>query len=220
MKNNLIAPSILSANFAHLAEAIQQAEAAGAGWIHLDVMDGSFVPNITFGAVIVAACRKITRLPLDVHLMINHPELHLQAFADAGADSLTVHVEACPHLHRTLQRIHELGCKAGVALNPGTPAAALGEVIPLLNLALVMTVNPGFSGQAFIPQMLPKITQVRQMLEKSGSQAFLQVDGGITPQTLALTQNAGADVFVAASAIFQHPQGIAAGVRALQAAIQ
>lgn len=220
MKNYCIAPSILSANFANLAESIQQAEAAGAGWIHLDVMDGSFVPNITFGAVVVAACRKITRLPLDVHLMINHPEAHLQAFADAGADSLTVHVEACPHLHRTLQRIRELGCHAGAALNPGTPAAALGEVLPLLHLALVMTVNPGFAGQAFIPQMLPKITQVRQMLEKSGSQAFLQVDGGITPQTLPLTQNAGADVFVAASAIFQHPQGIAAGVRALQAATQ
>lgn len=220
MKNYLIAPSILSANFANLAEAIQQAETAGANWIHLDVMDGSFVPNITFGAVIVAACRKITRLPLDVHLMINRPELHLQTFVDAGADSLTVHVEACPHLHRSLQRIRELGCKAGVALNPGTPATALGEVLPLLDLALVMTVNPGFAGQAFIPQMLPKITQVRQMLENGGSQALLQVDGGITPQTLPLTQNAGADVFVAASAIFQHPLGIAAGIAALQAAAQ
>lgn len=220
MKNYLIAPSILSADFGYLAESIQQAETAGANWIHLDVMDGSFVPNITFGAVIVATCRRITRLPLDVHLMINHPEAHLQTFVDAGADSLTVHVEACPHIHRTLQRIHELGCRAGAALNPGTPAAALAEIVPLLDLALVMTVNPGFAGQTFIPQMLPKITQVRQMLENGGSQAVLQVDGGITPDTLLLAKNAGADVFVAASAIFQHPLGIAAGIHALQIAAQ
>lgn len=220
MKKIYLAPSILSADFGHLATALAQAEAAGANWIHLDVMDGSFVPNITFGAVIVAACRKITRLPLDVHLMINHPEAHLQAFVDAGANSLTVHVEACPHLHRTLQRIRELGCNAGAALNPGTPAAALSEIIPLLDLALVMTVNPGFAGQAFIAQMLPKIAQVRQMLDNGGSQAVLQVDGGITPKTLPLTQNAGANGFVAASAIFQHPQGIAAGIAALQAAAQ
>jgi len=216
----ILAPSILSADFLHLAEQIAQCEAAGADWIHIDVMDGHFVPNLTMGPFIVEACHRATRLPLDVHLMIEQPERLLEAFAHAGATTLTVHVETCPHLHRTLQQIKSLGCRAGVVLNPGTPAFAIEEVLHLVDLVLVMSVNPGFSGQAFLPEVLPKIHSIRQKLDKISSPAWLEVDGGLTAETIPLVRQAGATAFVAASAIFRHPQGIAAGIGALREALK
>ncbi|MEW5830744.1 MAG: ribulose-phosphate 3-epimerase [Chloroflexota bacterium] len=217
-KNAIIAPSILSADFLRLGEQLAECEAAGAGWIHVDVMDGRFVPNISMGPVIVEACRRATQLPLDVHLMIEQPERHLEAFARAGADHLTVHVETCPHLHRTLQQIKELGCKAGVTLNPGTPAAAIQPVLHLADLVLVMSVNPGFSGQAFLPETVAKVAEIRATLDAINSPARLEVDGGISAGTLPQMRAAGADVFVAASAIFNHPAGIANGIQALRQA--
>lgn len=216
MKNYILSASILSADFSKLGDQISQAENAGVNWIHIDVMDGRFVPNITMGPFIVDTCRKLTRLPLDVHLMITHPENHLEAFASAGASNISVHVETCPNLHRTLQQIKELGCKAGVVLNPGTPAAAVSSVLHLVDLVLVMTVNPGYSGQNFLPEMTPKVAEVRRMLNEIGSTADLEVDGGINSITLPVIQTAGANAFVAASAIFLHPDGIAAGVNSLQ----
>jgi ribulose-phosphate 3-epimerase len=218
VNNLIIAPSILSADFLHLQDQISACEAAGADWIHVDVMDGRFVPNLTMGPVIVEACRRATKLPLDVHLMIEQPERLLEAFAQAGADHLTVHVETCPHLHRTLQQIKSLGVKAGVVLNPGTPAVAIEPVLPLADLVLVMSVNPGFSGQSFIPQAVEKVAALRRALDAIGSQAWLEVDGGIAPDTLPRMRAAGADAFVAASAVFGHPQGIAAGIHALRLA--
>ncbi|RMF48844.1 MAG: ribulose-phosphate 3-epimerase [Anaerolineae bacterium] len=217
MTRYLIAPSILSADFSALGAAMHEAEQAGADWFHIDVMDGHFVPNITMGPVVVRACRRATSLPLDVHLMITQPDRYLEAFARAGASVLTVHAEACPHLHRTLQNIRELGCMAGVALNPGTPVGVLSEVLEMLDLVLIMSVNPGFSGQAFIPRAIEKIAQVRAML--AGREVHVEVDGGINAETLPKVKAAGADVFVAASAIFGHPQGISAGVRTLRAQV-
>jgi len=217
MPEYLLAPSILSADFSRLGEEMRAAEAAGADWFHIDVMDGHFVPNISIGPVVVRACRKVTNRPLDVHLMISEPDRYLEDFARAGASLLTVHVETCPHLHRTIQRIHELGCQAGVALNPGTPASTLSEILDLLDLVLVMSVNPGFSGQAFIPSVLHKIGQARQMA--AGRPLHVEVDGGINVETLPQARAAGANVFVAASAIFGHPQGVTAGVKTLKAQI-
>ena len=218
MKTFLVAPSILSADFLHLQDQINACEAAGADWIHVDVMDGHFVPNLTMGPLVVEACRRATKLPLDVHLMIEQPERLLEDFARAGADHLTVHVETCPHLHRTMQQIKGLGLKAGVVLNPGTPAVAIEPVLPLADLVLVMSVNPGFSGQAFIPEAASKVAEIRGRLDSLGSQAWLEVDGGIAAETLPKMQKAGANVFVAGSAIFGHPQGIAGGVRTLREA--
>jgi ribulose-phosphate 3-epimerase len=215
----LIAPSILSADFANLGDQIAQAEAAGADWIHIDVMDGHFVPNLTMGPVVVDACRRITKLPLDVHLMVNSPEKLLEAFAKAGADSLTVHIEAVADVQEALQTIKQLGCKVGLALNPDTPASDIETALPMLDLALVMTVNPGYSGQAFIAESLPKIAAIRQMLDDVNPEADVQVDGGIDPKTLPDVKNAGANVFVAGSAIFNHSGGIAAGVQSLKDAL-
>ncbi len=215
----IISSSILSADFANLGEQIHAAEAAGVDWIHVDVMDGAFVPNITMGPFIVATCRRITNLPLDVHLMIDNPDRHLEAFAEAGATNLTVHIENTPHIYRTLQTIHSLGCMASVALNPGTPASRIEAVVPLIDMVLVMTVNPGFSGQEYIPEMVPKIKQTRELLRSHGSKARIEVDGGITEETLPECVQAGADTIVAATAIFKHPQGIAAGIQALRRAI-
>jgi len=215
-----IAPSILAADFARLGEQIAQAEAAGADYIHVDVMDGHFVPNLTVGPPVIEAVRRATRLPLDVHLMIEQPERYLADFRAAGADILTVHVEACPHLHRTVQRIKELGGRAGVTLNPATPAASLGEILPDVDLVLVMTVNPGFGGQAFIPGMVSKIGRVRAMLDELGSQAELEVDGGISPTTAPLVAQAGADVLVAGVAIFQSAGGIAAAIAQMRSAVE
>jgi ribulose-phosphate 3-epimerase len=212
----IIAPSILSADFTHLGEQIAACESAGADWIHVDVMDGQFVPNLTMGPFIVEACRRATRLPLDVHLMIEHPGTLLEAFASAGASHLTVHVETCPQVEQTLQTIRELGCKAGVTLNPATPAAALQKALPLADLVLVMTVQPGYSGQSFMKDMVPKVVQVRRMLDEIGSSAWLEVDGGISAATLPVVRTAGANAFVAANAVFKHPNGIAAGIKGLR----
>jgi len=214
-----IAPSILSADFAQLGQYVSQAEAAGADWIHVDVMDGHFVPNITIGPLIVKALRPITNLTLDVHLMIEQPERYLADFANAGADRITVHVETCPHLHRTIQQITELGCKTGVTLNPATPLSTLAEILPMVDLALVMSVNPGFGGQAYIPASTAKIARLRSMLDELGSAAELQVDGGINPQTIAEAVRAGASVLVAGSAIFNRQASIAENIKQLRAAI-
>jgi ribulose-phosphate 3-epimerase len=215
-KSYLIAPSILSADFTKLGSQIQEAQQAGADWIHVDVMDGHFVPNLTMGPFIVQACRKVTNLPIDVHLMVNQPENLLAAFAEAGASNLTVHVETCPNLHRTLQSIRELGCHPGVVINPGTPASLIEPVLHLVDVVLVMSVNPGYSGQIFLPEVLPKVAQVRQMLDRYSSHAWLEIDGGINEETIPLAIQAGARAFVVATAVFHHPLGIAAGINSLR----
>ena len=197
-----IAPSILSADFARLADDIAMCEGGGADWIHIDVMDGRFVPNLTFGAKVIETVRRCTDLPLDVHLMVVEPEKYFDDFAGAGASGMTSHAEAAPHLHRQLARIRELGCRAGVALNPSTPLAAVTEIVPALDLVLVMTVNPGFGGQAFIPYMVDKVRRARLMLDEAGSAAALEVDGGVGRETIAELWRAGADTFVAGNAIF------------------
>jgi ribulose-phosphate 3-epimerase len=215
----VIAPSILSADFTCLGEQIATAEAAGADWIHVDVMDGHFVPNLTMGPFIVKHVRRVTSLPIDVHLMVENPEELLEPFASAGASHLTVHVETCPQAGSTLTRIKFLGCKAGLTLNPATPASALIDALLLADLVLVMTVHPGYSGQAFMPEMVTKVAEVRRMLDGFGSSAWLEVDGGISVETISRVYEAGADAFVAAHAIFEHPDGIAAGIAALRNAV-
>jgi ribulose-phosphate 3-epimerase len=213
----LISASILASDFSRLGEQIHEAELAGADWIHLDVMDGHFVPNLTLGPVIVEACRKVTQLPLDVHMMVESPENLLAAFAHAGSSILSVHVEACPHIPRTIQTIHELGCKAGVVLSPATPVDLVLPILPMVDLALVLSVNPGYSGQSFMPEVLPKLSDLRRELEKINHPVWLEIDGGINTSTLPLAREAGANVFVAASAIFKHPDGIATGIHQLRA---
>jgi len=213
---HIIAPSILSADFTRLGEQIAECEAAGADWLHIDVMDGHFVPNLTMGPFIVEACRRVSKLPLDVHLMIEKPERLLEAFAKAGASHLTVHVETCPHLHRTLEFIKSLGCTAGVTLNPGTPVAALEAVLPLADLVLVMSVDPGFSGGKFVPDSFARVAELRKRLDAINSTAWLEVDGGINAENLPQMKAAGATAFVSATAVFKHPQGIAAGIAALR----
>lgn len=201
----LIAPSILAADFARLGEEVARVEQAGADLIHVDVMDGHFVPNLTVGPPIVKALRKVTRLPLDVHLMMTNPESYLTDFAENGANYLTVHVEACPHLHRTIQRIKELGVNAGVTLNPSTPITTLEEIAPSVDLVLIMSVNPGFGGQQFIPASLGKISRTRDLLYRTGSRALLEVDGGVKVENAGEIVHAGADILVAGSAIFSTP---------------
>ena len=215
MKQGKIAPSILAADFLRLGEEIAAAEAGGADRIQLDVMDGMFVPNISFGIPVVQAARRATTLPLEAHLMIVQPERYLADFANAGADTIIVHQEVSPHLDRTLHAIKELGKKAGVAVNPATPVAMLNEVIELLDLALVMTVNPGFGGQRFIPGTLHKIRQLRQILDERNPACEIEVDGGIDEATIRAAYDAGATVFVAGTAVFGHPEGAAEGVRGL-----
>jgi ribulose-phosphate 3-epimerase len=220
MPNILISASILSADFSNLGEQIRTAEAAGVDWIHVDVMDGSFVPNITMGPFIVETCRRITRLPIDVHLMIDNPDKHLEAFAHAGATNLTVHIENTPHIYRTLETIRSLGCHPSIAINPGTPARRIESIIPILDMVLVMTVNPGFSGQEYIPTMCGKIRETRDMLRAQNSQARLEVDGGISEVTLPEVFDAGANTIVCATAIFKYPGGIAAGIQALRRKVE
>ncbi len=201
----LIAPSILSADFARLADEAAAVERAGADLLHVDVMDGHFVPNLTVGPPIVQALRKETKLPLDVHLMMTNADAFVGEFAKAGADYLTVHVEACPHLHRTIQSIKEHGVKAGVTLNPATPVHSLEEILPDVDLVLIMSVNPGFGGQTFIASCLSKIRAVRRMLDRIGNRALLEVDGGVKVDNAAQILEAGADVLVAGSAVFSSP---------------
>jgi ribulose-phosphate 3-epimerase len=201
----LIAPSILSADFGRLKEEIQAVEAAGADWIHADIMDGRFVPNITFGPMVVEAVRRITALPIDVHLMIQEPERYISDFAHAGATHISVHAETCVHLNRTVQLIRDAGARPGVVLNPATPVEALSWIIEYLDFVLLMSVNPGFGGQRFIPNSLAKILQVKKVIAEKGLQTLIEIDGGVSPQTIAEISAAGADVFVAGSAIFKSP---------------
>jgi ribulose-phosphate 3-epimerase len=197
-----IAPSILSADLSRLADEIAMLEEGGADWIHIDVMDGRFVPNLTFGAKVIESVRKLTKLPLDVHLMVVEPENYFDEFAAAGANGLSIHTEVSPHLQRQLNRIRELGCRAGAVVNPATPLTAVREVLADIDLLLVMTVNPGFGGQRFIKGSLDKVHRARHMLSENGSTAFLEVDGGIDRKTIKAVWEAGADTFVAGNAIF------------------
>lgn len=210
-----IAPSLLSADFSRLADEVAMCESGGADWLHVDVMDGQFVPNLTFGAKVIETVRKLTGLPLDVHLMVVQPEKYFDDFAAAGATGLTIHVEAAPHLHRQVQRIRELGCSPGVALNPSTGLETVREIVPDIDLLLVMTVNPGFGGQTFITAMRSKISRARDMLDAAGSSATLEVDGGISRETIAQAHDAGADTFVAGNAVFtaRDPRGEIAALR-------
>jgi ribulose-phosphate 3-epimerase len=211
-----IAPSILSADFTNLGASIQAAEAGGADYVHVDVMDGHFVPNMTFGPLVVAAVRRTTRLPLDVHLMIEAPERYLEEFARAGANILTVHVETCPHLHRTIQQITELGVEPGVVLNPATPIETLSEILPFVKQVLLMTVNPGFGGQGYIETMTDKVARLAALARQRGLALDIEVDGGIDTVTAPAVVAAGATVLVTGTAVFNHPDGIAAGIAALR----
>ena len=214
-----IAPSILSADFTRLGEQVQAVEAAGVDRIQIDVMDGRFVPNITFGTQAVASLRPLTRLTLETHLMVEPPEDFIEAFAEAGADTIIIHQEATPHLHRAIQLIHSLGRKAGVAINPATPASLLSEVIGNVELVLVMTVNPGFGGQEFIMETLPKIREVRRQIEQKGLDCEVEVDGGINIETAPLVVEAGADVLVAGSSVYGCRDGVAAAIQSLLASV-
>ena len=214
-----IAPSILSSDFARLADSVAEAEAGGADWIHVDVMDGHFVPNITIGVPVVAALRNVTDLPLDVHLMIERPARYVDAFADAGADWITVHQEAATHLHRVVEAIRHHGVRAGVSLNPATPVATLEEIAPYVDMVLVMSVNPGFGGQSFIPSSTTKIRKVRALLDSAGrTDVEIQVDGGIGPDTAGEVVGAGASVLVAGSAIYRGAGSVAENIAAIRAA--
>ncbi len=216
-----IAPSLLSCSFAELGREVREVDEAGAEWIHVDVMDGHFVPNITIGPLIVDAVRGVTRRTVDVHLMIERPERYVADFAEAGADVITVHAEASVHLHRTLDLIRGLGKRAGVALNPSTPLSAVEEVIDGIDLLLIMSVNPGFGGQAFIPQSVDKVARARALAESRGPGAIeVEVDGGVDATTAPALVRAGATALVAGSAIFGHPRGAAAGVRAIRSAVE
>lgn len=214
-----IAPSVLSADFTRLGEHLRQAEAGGADWLHLDIMDGHFVPNISYGPIVVEAVNRVTNLPLDVHLMIENPDFFAPEFVKAGADYVTVHVEACPHLHRTIQLIKQLGVKAGVSLNPATPVSTLEEIIPHVDLVLVMSVNPGFGGQSFIESCLPKVQRVAELIKAKKSNALLSIDGGVGPKNVGALVKAGCQVIVAGSAVFGKPD-VAKAIKELREAAQ
>jgi ribulose-phosphate 3-epimerase len=215
-----IMPSVLSADFRRLGQEVEEVEKAGAAGIHLDVMDGRFVPNITIGPFIIEAVRQTTTLPLDVHLMIVEPERYLGDFARAGADILSVHQEACPHLHRTIQQIKQLGKQAGVVLNPSTPISTLEEILTDVDQILLMSVNPGFGGQSFIEASVDKVRRLRRLLDERGAHAELEIDGGIDPRTAPRVVSAGATMLVAGSAVFHAVGGPAEGVRRLRASIE
>jgi ribulose-phosphate 3-epimerase len=214
-----IAPSILAADYSRLGEQVRAAEAAGVESIHCDVMDGHFVPPITFGPLIVEAVRRSVATPIDVHMMVEHPETYIDAIAAAGANLMTVHLEACPHLNRVLQLIHAAGMGAGVAINPATPAAMVEEVLPHVELLLVMSINPGWGGQPFMPDVLPKLRRVREMIDASGRDIRLQIDGGITSATAPLAVAAGADLLVAGTAVFNERESVADAVAHLRRAV-
>jgi len=213
-----IAPSILSADFARLAEEIKAVASAGADYLHVDVMDGHFVPNLTIGPPVVEAIRKVTDLPLDVHLMIQNPDVFLEDYAAAGAEFIAVHVETCPHLHRTLDRIRELGKRPVVVLNPATPVLAVENVLSLVDMVLIMSVNPGFGGQKFLPLAVDKVAEVHAMLSREGLEVEIEVDGGINEKTIAQVAGAGATVFVSGSGVFGHPLGYQAAIKAMRQA--
>ncbi len=212
----LIAPSILSADFARLGEQVSEAEQHGADWLHVDVMDGHFVPPISMGQMVTATFRRSTSLPLDVHLMVQQPEGMLESFAEAGAAHITVHVEAVEQLNKTLQHIKDLGCRAGVSLKPATPVAAIEDALPLADIVLVMSVEPGYGGQAFMPEALPKVRELRQKLDAANPDALIVIDGGIDAETLPAALEASVQVFVAGSSVYGHPDGVAAGIQALR----
>ena len=214
-----IAPSILSSDFGRLAEQVIEAEEAGADWIHVDVMDGSFVPNITIGPAVTEAVRSATDLPVDVHLMINNPDQHLEAFADAGADYLTVHQEACVHLHKTIDAIRDMNVRPGITLNPATSIGTIEDIIDYVDLVLVMSVNPGFGGQSFIPSSIERIKKLKDLIRRRGLTGVeLEVEGGINEKTAASVDNAGSSVLVAGSAVYGHPDGVAEAIRRLRLA--
>ena len=214
-----LAPSILSADFARLGEQVAEVARAGADYIHVDVMDGHFVPNITIGALVVASIRPVTSLPLDVHLMIEHPERYISDFVKAGADIITVHVEASPHLHGTIRLIKELGARAGVSLNPPTPLSAVDEFIHDVDLVLIMSVNPGFGGQSFIPETLPRIANMRKIIDSRKPGIELEVDGGINADNAPDIVEAGADVLVAGNSVFRAEEGISQALQRLREAV-
>ena len=215
-KRYYIAPSILAADFSQLGLNIKEAEAAGADWIHVDIMDGHFVPNMSMGTKAVEACRRVTQLPIDVHLMVWEPEKFVDVYSKAGASHLTVHVESTQNIHRLLQQIQQLGCIPGVALNPGTPVSVIEPVLHMVEIVLVMTVNPGYGGQQFIPETITKIREIRNKTNLVNPDAMIEVDGGISASTLPAVIDAGAQVLVAGKAIFNHSDGIDVGIRALR----
>lgn len=219
LNNILIAPSILAADFTRLGEQVREAEEAGADLIHIDVMDGRFVPNITMGPLVVEAVRSVTSLPLDVHLMIVEPERYVEAFAKSGAAMISVHLEASPNLHRTLQQIRSLNCRAGVAINPHTPASALAEVLDMIDFITVMTVNPGFGGQYFLSSMMSKLARLRAMVGETGRHIDIEVDGGINAKTAMEAAQAGANVLIAGSSIFNNQSSVKAGIYKLRQAL-
>jgi ribulose-phosphate 3-epimerase len=215
MKPYILAPSIIASDFANIAKELADCESAGADWIHVDVMDGHFVPTITIGPLFVESLKRNTKLPLDVHLMIENPDAHVKSYADAGASTITVHVEACQNPEKTIKKIKSLGCKAGITLKPSTPVKKIESLLDKVDLVLVMSVPPGFSGQKFMPKMVERVKYLRKKLDAIHSEAHLEVDGGINLKTLPLMKSAGANAFVTGNAAFKHKNGTIAGVREL-----